>query len=96
MTLTFKRLNDSPDYYYNLELGYKPYGEFESYVENNPNKGVITGVMIRLEKVWRCGEYRNELGEVYVSPLMFASEYYPVVLGHDIDSKVETLIKEAQ
>lgn len=95
MSIEFKRLNGHPEHFYELDLDTPSYGEFEQYVDNDPNKGMSTGIMIRLHKFWRCGPYRSEMGDVYVSPIMFASEYYPVLRLGDEKGKVETMIQEA-
>lgn len=95
MSIEFKRLNGFPEHFYELDLDTPSYGEFEQYVDNDPNKGMWTGKMIRLHKFWKCGQYRSEMGDVYVSPVMFASEYYPVLRIGDEKGKVETMIQEA-
>ena len=95
MSIEFKRLNGCPEHFYELDLDTPSHGEFEQYVDNDPNKGMQTGKMIRLHKFWKCGSYRSEVGDVYVSPIMFASEYYPVLRIGDEKGKVETMIQEA-
>ena len=49
--------------------------------------------MIKLNKIWKSGSVLNDIGDVYVSPLYFESEFYPVSFG--IEGRVEKFIKEA-
>lgn len=96
MTLTFKRLNDEPENYYDLDLCENGNcGDYLKYVDNDPKKGYVTGKMIRLRKYWRFDRLSNYVEDVYVTPMFFTSEFYPadrLVEG----CKVEQLIKEAQ
>lgn len=40
MSIEFKRLNGFPEHFYELDLDGPSYGEFEQYVDNDPNKGM--------------------------------------------------------
>ena len=94
MTLTFKKLYDQEETYYELDLdSTSSCGEFMMYCENNPEKGVMSGKMIRLHEIWKSGKYYNYTGDVYVTPLFFASEFYPVT--RNVEGEVEKRIKEA-
>ena len=94
MTLTFKKLYDQEETYYELDLGStSSCGEFMMHCENNPEKGVMTGNMIRLHRIWKSGEYSNYTGDVYVTPLLFESEFYPAI--YNIEGEVQKRIKEA-
>lgn len=96
MSIIFKRIHDVPEHYYELDISDTSYGEFEMYKNNDLKDAVVSGLMICLRKVWRHGSYRNELGDIYVSPLLFGSEYYPVIYNPDGEKgQVEKLIEEA-
>ena len=94
-SLNFKRINDHPEHFYILDVSDESCGEFVYYEDNDKHKGTCITKSIQLKKVWRCGEYSNDMGYIYVTPLVFENEFYPVVLGLDTKGTVETMIDEA-
>lgn len=98
MGITFKRINDNPEYYYELIIDELSdcSGNFEVEYEGHQ----LSGVAIKLHKFWcsnRDYKYTNAMGELYINLSTFESEFYPVVLGKDIPlGKVEKYIERAK
>ena len=95
ISLNFKRVNDHPEHFYILDVSDESCGEFIYYEDNDRHKGTCVTKSIRLKKMWRFDKYSNDMGYVYVTPLVFENEFYPVVLGLDTKGTVETMIDEA-
>lgn len=95
MSLNFKRINDFPEHFYVLEISDDTCGEFIYYEDNDNHKGTCVTKSIQLKKMWHCDKCSKEVGYVYVTPFVFANEFYPVVLGLDTKGTVETMIDEA-
>lgn len=89
--LTFKKINDLDCHYYKLDLDDRS-SYIEYHIEYNGN--VITGNAIKLHEFWIDRAFSNEIKEICVDPITFASEFYLVNLGEGVPNKVSNLINK--
>lgn len=98
MAIIFKRITEGcNEHYYRLELEEsRNYGEYHIQYEGKN----LFGTAIKLYKFWYSGDAAyatNDLGEVYIDPVIFSSEFYPILMFQDgKKGEVEKLIKEGQ